>query len=385
MRGRGANGAARAEARAAARAAVRVETRAERWGVAAFVVGAVVTIAIMLVRGERMPLAGAASLGNLAGWIAAACAGIVFALSFIAEMRAGHAEWRRRLPLAKRVVDLVAMSIAMAMLAYLLVLAVANLFQLGFVGLTVDPLGGGALAGGAAAALTYAAAVSGARVTTDGLATLATLVLFIGTMASMLSAPDQSWWQLHFSQLGNSDDASGYRFNLALIVTGLVVTVLANYVGHDLERGLLARGVDPQWRVRTLSWLFAGIGLCLAVAGFVPDAVSFPLHVGAATGMVVVFGVFVFCALRFLPGLPRELAGFSLIVVIGILVAVALWVPIGYFNLTGMEFIAAGLLFAWLLVFVRATNAYAAGDPAAAHEPASAAGAATEPAAEPDA
>ena len=36
--------------------------------------------------------------------------------------------------------------------------------------------------------------------------------------------------------------------------------------------------------------------------------------------------------------------------------------PIGYFNLTGVEFIAAGLLFAWLLVFSRAIDAYALGD-----------------------
>lgn len=369
---------------AAARAAVRVESRAERWGVAAFAVGAIITIVVMAAIGERMPLAGADSLGNLAGWIAAAFAGVAFPLSFLAERRAGHAAWRERLPFAKRAVDLVAMSVAMAMLAYLLVLAVASLFQLGFVGLTVEPLGGGALAGAAAGAMSYAAAISGARVTTDGLATLATLVLFVGTMASMLSSPDQSWWQLHFSQLGNSGDASGYRFNLALIVTGLVITVLANYVGHDIELGLVARDVEPAWRVRLLSWLFAGIGICLAVAGFVPDAVSFPLHVGAASGMVVVFAAFVFCALRLLPDLPHEFRAFSLFVVIGIIVAIVLWVPIGYFNLTGMEFIVAGLLFAWFMVDVRAIAAYAHGSngtsgPGADAAPEASAGAAGEP------
>jgi len=341
--------------------AARVEARAERWGLAALVGGLLITVILM--SGTRVALAGADSLGNLAAWTAAAFAGVAFAASFIVESWRGHADWRRRLPFVKRAVDLVAMSLAMAMLAYLVVLAVANLFQLGFRGLTVDALGGGALAGAAAAAATYASALSGARVTTDGLATLATLVLFIGTMASMLSSPDESWWQLHFSQLGNLADGAAYRFNLALILTGLVVTVLANYVGHDLEQGLVARGVDPRWRVRLLAWLFAGIGICMTVAGIVPDAVSVPLHVTAATGMVVVFGVFVFCAVRVLPGLPAEVAGFSLFVVIGILVAVALWVPIGYFNLTGTEFIAAGLLFAWLLVFVRAISAYSHGDP----------------------
>jgi len=354
----------------------RVEVHAERWGIAAFALGGLVTVIAM--GGTRLALAGPGSLGNLAAWVTAAFTAVAFATSFLTEARHGRAPWRRALPLAKQGVDLLAMSAAMAMLSYLVVLAIANVFQLGFRGLTVDPLGGGALAGAAAAALTYTAARSGAHVTTDGLAALATLVLFVGTVASMLSTPDQSWWQLHFSQLGNTEDDAGYRFNLALILTGLVMTVLANHLGHDIERGLVARGVEARRRVRVLAWLFAGIGLCLIVAGSVPDALSFPLHVAAASGMVAVFGVFVVFALRFLPGLPREIAGLSLFVVIGILVAVVLWVPVGYFNLTGVEFIAAGLLFAWLLVFVRAIDAYALGEPhaadaaapAPAHEPA---------------
>ncbi|MDR2996785.1 MAG: DUF998 domain-containing protein [Microbacterium sp.] len=337
---------------------VRMESVATRWAIASFAIGALLTIGVMW--GDRWPLAiETRSVGNLAAWTAAAFAGAAFATSFIIESRRGYDSWRRGMPLVKRIIDVGAMTTAMAMLSYLGVLAVANLFQLGFRGMTIDPLGGGALVGAATAAFTYAAYLSGSRVTADGLAMLATLVLFTGTMASMLSTPDASWWQLHFSQLGNISQSSGYKFNLALIFTGLVVTVLANYVGRDVELGLIARGAEPKTLTRQLSWLFAGIGICLMIAGLVPDAVSFPIHVGAASGMVVLFGVFVFCALRFLPGLPKEVSGFSLLVIIGIVVAIALWIPIGYYNLTGMEFIAAGLLFAWLLYFVRAMGVYA--------------------------
>jgi hypothetical membrane protein len=338
----------------------RTEVHAERWGVGAFVVGGLVTVIAM--GGSRLPLAGPDSVGGLAAWVAAASTGLAFAVCFALEARSERSAWRAGLPLPKRVLDLLAMSGAMAMLSYLLVLAVASVFQLGFHGLTVDPLGGGALAGAAAAALTYMAARWGAHVTADGLAALATLVLFVGTMASMLSTPDESWWQMHFSQLGNVRGDAGYRFNLALIVTGLVITVLSNYVGHSIESGLRARGVDPKRRTTVLTWLFAGIGLCLIVAGSVTDALSRPIHVGVATGMTVIYAVFAVLSVRYLPGLPREVAGLSLFVVIGILAAVALWVPIGYFNLTGVEFIVAGLLFAWLLVFSRAIDAYALGD-----------------------
>lgn len=345
------------ESETAAAGTVRVETRATRWAIAVFALTAVGTG--ILHAGERVPLAGPDSIGTLAAWFAAGFAAASFGGSLWLEERLGHVPWRARLPLAKRIVDALATTLAMGMLAYLMVIAIAQLFQLGFRGLTVDPYGGGVLAGAAAAAVSYAAALAGARVTSSGLATLATLGLFMGTMASMLSSPDESWWQLHFSQLGNTDGITGYRFNLALIITGLVLTVLANYIGHDLERGIAARGASLPGLIAALSWLFAGIGLLMMVVGLVPDAVNFAVHVGAASGMVVVFGAFAYVSLSRLPGVPREFAAFTAIVVLGIIASVVLWIPIGYYNLTGMEFIAAGLLFAWLTVFVRMSAAYA--------------------------
>ncbi|MDL9978442.1 DUF998 domain-containing protein [Microbacterium sp. ASV49] len=340
------------------RIGVRLESLSTRWAITAFAAGGVITVIVMF--GSRWPLAdGDLSVGNVAAWITAAFAGLAFASAFVVEARRGYDSWRRGLPMIKRILDLVAMSLAMAMLSYLIVLAVASLFQLGFHGLTIDPWGGGALAGAAAATFTYVAVLAGARVTSEGLSILATLVIFVGTISSMLSAPDQSWWQLHFSKLGNNIAASGYRFNLSLILTGLVITVLANYVAHDIELGLRARKVEPEKRVRLFAWVYAGIGIGMAVAGSVPDDVSFPTHVSAATGMVVMVGIFVFLAFRYLPGLPRDVAVFSLLALAGVVVAVVLWVPIGYYNLTGMEFIAAGLLFAWLTVFVRAMEVYA--------------------------
>jgi hypothetical protein len=339
----------------------RLESLSTRWAIGAFVVAGVITI--VLIYGSRWPLAGSnRSVGNVAAWITAALAGLSFATAYVVEARRGYDSWRRKLPMAKRVLDVVATSVAMGMLSYLGVLAVANLFQLGFHGLTIDALGGGALAGAAAATFTYVAVLAGSRVTGEGLSILATLVLFIGTISSMLSTPDTSWWQLHFSELGNNHAASAYRFNLALILTGLVITVLANYVAHDIELGLRARGVEKASRMRLVhlfSWLLAAMGIFMSIAGVVTDGMSFPAHVAAATSMTVTVGVIVFFALRCLPELPRDIAVFSILVLAGTAIAVFLWVPIHYYNLTGMEFIAAGLMFAWLTAFVRAIAAYA--------------------------
>ncbi|MCS3428293.1 DUF998 domain-containing protein [Leucobacter aridicollis] len=334
-----------------------IESRATQLAVGAFVVAAILTTLLML--GRRLPLAGEGSLGNIAAWCAGAGAGLAYLLAHLVETKRGLHRWRGELPRAKRIFDAFALTLATGMLAYLGIMAIASLFQLGFQGLTVDPVGGGVLAGAAAAAMTYIGALVGSRVTSESIALLATLQLFTGTMASMVSSPDASWWQLHFSQLGNEAGQSGYRFNVSLIITGFVLIALSNYIGNDVRRGLVARDADDPKLVGQLSWLFAAIGICMAIAGAVPDAENIVVHVGAASGMLVVFAVLVFVSLRRIVDVPRELAVFSLIVVVGIVVAVLLWVPFGYYNLTGTEFMAASLLFAWLTVYVRTLAAYA--------------------------
>lgn len=263
---------------AAGSSGLALESRATRFAIVAFVLTGVVTIFVF--HGTHAPLAGEGSVGALAAWAAGGFAAVAFATSFTIEVRRGHAAWRARLPLVKRLIDVFGMSMAMGILAYLIVTAVAQLFQQGFLGMTVDAYGGGVLSGAAAAALVYAASLAGARVTSEGLAMLATLVLF------------------------------------------------------------------------------ACIGVLLAIVGLVPDAVNFAVHVGSASGMVVLFVVYATVALRRLPGVPKDFGGFTVGIVVGIAVSILLWIPIGYYNLTGMEFIAAGLLFAWLMVFVRMATVY---------------------------
>ena len=263
---------------AAGSSGLALESRATRFAIVAFVLTGVVTIFVF--HGTHAPLAGDGSIGALAAWAAGGFAAVAFATSFTIEVRRGHAAWRARLPLVKRLIDVFGMSMAMGILAYLIVTAVAQLFQQGFLRMTVDAYGGGVLSGAAAAALVYAASLAGARVTSEGLAMLATLVLF------------------------------------------------------------------------------ACIGVLLAIVGLVPDAVNFAVHVGSASGMVVLFVVYATVALRRLPGVPKDFGGFTVGIVVGIAVSILLWIPIGYYNLTGMEFIAAGLLFAWLMVFVRMATVY---------------------------
>ncbi|MFT4052453.1 MAG: hypothetical protein QM677_09410 [Microbacterium sp.] len=91
------------------------------------------------------------------------------------------------------------------------------------------------------------------------------------------------------------------------------------------------------------------------------------MHVGAASGMLVLFAIFVTVAFLKLPGaflklpgVPRDFLILTGAVVLGIIVAITLWVPIGYDDLTGLEVVAATLMFLWLMAFARNVSAYGA-------------------------
>lgn len=364
----------------------RAESRAAIAALLGFAVTAVAVAAVGW--GGRAPLSGQGSIGTHAAWLTAGTTAVAFLVSFVGTARDGGAEWRRELPLIKRIIDLVALTAAVAAVSALGIEALAALFQAAFVGLTVDPLGGGALAGAASAALTYFASGFGSRVTTEGIAVLATSTLFIGTLASMLSSPDARWWELHFSQLGNQQGESAAAFNSSLILAGLVIIAIADYAAHDVGRGLRTRGeaeglpaaplelrsaersdrtASPDRtiarRTAITAWLFIAIGIMMCIAGLVHDAVNSFVHVGAASGMVVAFGLLAIFTLFGLPGLPHGYRALTIGVLLGTVVAILLWIPLGYYNLTGVEFISAGLIFAWFIVFTRIVGAYAEHDP----------------------
>lgn len=364
----------------------QLESRAAFTAVAAFLVSAV-AIGIWMFD-TRVPLSGGGfdALGPRASLTAGVCTGAAFAISLLAAQRTGSGSWRLRLPRAKRVLDATILTIALAVLAGLIVEAVAGIFQRGFTGMTVDMWGGAALAGAAAAFLAYIATLVGASLTTASLAQLAVLVLFMGTMASMLTAPNERWWEYHFSALGNQEGSgSAAAFNGALVLTGLILIVFANYAGRDARRGMRlhglqknsrnmaergqeaqtggATGSSPFWtldrRTAAVTWGFVVIGLCMMIVGLVHDAVNTPVHVAAASGMVVMFALIAVFAMTQLPGFRAGFTTLTLGVMAGIAVSILLWVPLDYYALTGVELISAGLLFSWLIVFARTISIYA--------------------------
>src|SRR5690606_34228036 len=95
--------------------------------------------------------------------------------------------------------------------------------------------------------------------------------------------------------------------------------------------------------------------------------VSEPLHVAFACGMFIVFIAMLIAARRLFDGLPLTVHLVTWGFLAALVVTIVLFWPVGYFNLTALELVAFGLIFGWIVVFIRFETAAAEGAPAVEH------------------
>lgn len=314
---------------------------------------AALLLGLLLLQGEPRPIGGVGSVARVAAFTTGAAAAISFA---VAHLRSDAPVPRlgRRLERALRVIATCSIALVCFGLGYLAALFAGEVFQAGFVGLELDAFAGAlacAIASGAAA---YLAHPLGHDISTRTLGALVPTFLVVGVLFSMLTASDEDWWQRHFSQLGAGGGISGFAFNVTLILSGLLVATMGAYVRGDLEA---VTDGDRRPGARWVGRLLAIIGLCMVLTGLVRVDVAEWLHIAFASSMVVVFCGLCAALPRLAPRLPRVIHLVSGAMVVGTVVALALWVPVGYYNFTGFEFAACGLIFVWLSAFVRAIAA----------------------------
>lgn len=314
---------------------------------------AVFAIALVLLQGGMHPIGGEGSVARIAAFTTGAAAAISFT---VAHLRSDAAlpTLSRHLQRTLRVTATLSIALVTFGLGYLAAYSAGEIFQAGFVGLELDAFGGALACAIAAGAAAYLAHPLGDDISTSTLGTLVPTFLVVGVLFSMLTASDEQWWQTHFSLLGAGGGISGMAFNLTLVLSGVLVATMGGYVRGDLDR-VTARSErgGAEWVGR----LLALIGACMALTGLVRVDVAEWLHIGFASSMVVVFAVLCLGLPWFAPRLPRAIHVVSIAMVVGTIVALVLWVPFGYYNFTGFEFAACGLIFVWLSVFVRAIGA----------------------------
>jgi len=341
-----------------------VESAAVVLSGAVFVLAALV--ALVVFRGRYVPISGPGSIGQFVALAGAATAVVVFAGAVI-SVRApdspapgpgppgvprGRLGWY----------DIAALALAHAVIALLGWTAIANVVSDSFQGAVVYSLSAALLAGTAVAVTSYAVFLSATRLTPMLLSLILVLFLAVGIFASMLTASDPLWWQENLSMLGITGDLSARAFNLTLIIAGVVVTTIAHYATSALP----VRTSQEQRGLRRIRAGLALIGILLACVGIFPVDEYFGLHTLAASGMAVVYIVLVATLRRLVPAIPWTFLVLGYVFVAVILV-LAVFFATGYYTLTAVELVAFMLIFSWLMILIRNTDAMRSSAQAAQH------------------
>lgn len=313
----------------------------------------VTLIAFFSFLGQRPALSGNGSVGQFAS-VAAAVVGLgVFALSYSRSFRRPESAWLRHTALTRRILDVSALSFTHALIAFMLCQAIFSLFQNAFAGFVLEPLAGSLFVGVSCAVTAYTVSLSGARITTYSLSNLLAAFLLTGALTAMITAGDPSWWRINFSALGAGNNGlAAYTFNATLIFSGLVITTLASYMTRDLRRWAEFRRTTIV-NAKAVQWVLILLGTFLSGVGLVPVDALQPLHNFFATGMIFIFVALAVGLHLWVPNFPRSFFLTSYVLLAGIVVAVLLFWPLNYYNLTGLELAVAALIFGWLILFIR--------------------------------
>lgn len=333
----------------------------ETWRLITTAVGfATGAIAMLIVVGPAgVGLSGRGSVGEITSITAGAGGVVIFAVWYLWAGGIATNRWRRRLHPLRRLVDLLGLSLIHASIALLGLSAIFWVSAQAFRELQLDRFAAAGVTGAGVAVASYLISGSALRLTTRSLSELVALFVVCGALSSMLTASDPLWWHAHLSQLGAYSDASGMTFNVTLVLAGLVITTLSDFITHDLSNW--ARGVGvSRWRVDLFRIVFIVIGLQLSTLAFLPVDRFFVLHNVIAYTMIGIFGMLV-AGIPFLyPTLSRS---FSLVcfATVGLLVlGLIMFFGFHYLNLTAFELIAIAGVFAWLVLFISTVDAAAA-------------------------
>jgi hypothetical protein len=95
----------------------------------------------------------------------------------------------------------------------------------------------------------------------------------------------------------------------------------------------------------------------MAGIGLFPINTFEPIHTGLVRLLALILAILLLGVPLWLPGFPAAFHLLSLIAVASLVGAALLWQPFRYYNLTALELGAAGIIFGWLVVFIRNTAA----------------------------
>jgi len=316
-------------------------------GGAAFALGFLIALPVFW--GRDLPIAGRGSLGDLAALTGAAAT----ALAFVAARVLARIRRQAAAPTARfQWFDVAALAVAVGATALMGWIGLATVMELSFRGAELYPTPAMLLAAAVTGLSAYLGFVVGTNLSAGQLSLVLAVFLVVGMVTAMLSADDPQWWQMNLSALGITHDISSLTFNLTLIVSGVIVTTIAR-VG---TASVPARTRTERTRRTIVRAMFVLLGLLLACVGIFPVDRFFLLHNTVATGMAVAYGVLVIGLPWLMPQMPKVFLVLGYVFA-GVVVALAILFFVGVYNLTAVELVAAVMIFAWIILFLRNVQA----------------------------
>ena len=158
--------------------------------------------AIIGVRFQPLPIAGAWSLGAWTSAIAAIAATIAFCIGYLLPAPSATRRVRPTMPGWRLALDISALALAHGFTTLLLLEGLSIVMAQAFLGAVVFPFSSMVVISAVTAAAAYVAYLSAAEMTATRLASVFTVFLVVGVIASMLSTSDSVWWEKNISALG---------------------------------------------------------------------------------------------------------------------------------------------------------------------------------------
>lgn len=326
---------------------------------AAAIAAVVAAVTGLIAFHDAVPLWGPVSPGSVGLVLATVTASIAAVVEYLRAPLPPIPGWPRWAVRTQAVINALAIALVHAGITLLVVGLLTSVLVRGFLGLEVDAFTSIMITVLLGAAAGYVGTLSGGDLTTSRLSGLFSVFMIGGIVVAMLTTSDAEWWQLHFSELGAGSGISVLVFNFTLVVGGMLLAALASLMAPALDAWASAAPPSRTRKPAIVGWAFVAIGACLAGVGLVPVDQSLIIHNTFATGMAVVFGGVLIGLRWILDGFSRAFLLFSDIVLIGIAFSAILFWPVQYYNLAAFELVAAGIIFAWLIIFLRHLDAAA--------------------------
>jgi hypothetical protein len=328
-----------------------IEARAIYFAVSSGVIAALLGLLYFSTKEGTIPIWGRVSIGTTSIVLASLAAFIAY-FYVLLQNRAEEvhpSRWRRfYLYLGK-----FSLSFIHGALVFLITTLLFYIVSEAFIGAMVDKYASSVIVGVTVGVISYGIYLIASNKTTMMVSAALAAFLVAGALTSMITAQDPYWWQIHLSSLGTANDFSAYAFNVTLIIGGLVILCIADFIAQDFARLTELNSKYERANVSRLRLILVLMGLCFAGVGLFPFDTMAVLHGLCASAMLLLFVILIFSLRKLVP--PFSHAFFALSY--GMLAAVAfcyvLFQFVGYLDLTVFEIISFVILFGWLVVFIR--------------------------------